>query len=148
MPQDQPLICKPNPTHVPTRSFLQLSPCFSLLPWPPCGHALSPKHTHPQGQPALTPSSVTFLSILQKAAQYQAQKVIIKASLAPFGSAVRVVWRPRSGSTCQPLIPDIPYLQEHLCKRMTWTLEPSAPIFTSPWDLGQVTYLSQVSSVK
>lgn len=65
-----------------------------------------------------TPSSVTFLSPLLKAAQYQAQKVIIKASLAAPDSAVRVVWRPKARVT--------PASPEHLCKRGT-----GAPTSTS-----------------
>ena len=142
--------CAPRPApHMQTQPHPCSNPLLLAafpLPFPVAlGHPVAmhslPAHTPSGPNCTYTSSSVTFLSILPKAAQYQAQKVIIKASLAPVDSAVRVVWSPRSGK--YPANPHLPHHSpstEHLCKRMTWALELSAPIFTSPWDLGQVTY--------
>ena len=96
----------------PSCSFPVAFPCCS---WPPCGHALSPR-THTLRAKLHLHTFICYFSILRKAAQYQAQ-VIIKASLAPADSAVRVVWSPRSGKyPANPLIPLISYLQ-NTCAR-------------------------------
>ena len=98
--------CAPRPApHMQTQPHPCSNPlllaAFPLLFPVALGHPVAmhslPAHTPLGPNCTYTSSSVTFLSILPKAAQYQAQKMIIKASLAPVDSAVRVVWSPRSG---------------------------------------------------
>lgn len=125
MPQARPLICRRSPPvfqallppHRAPHALLRRS----RPPASPCALSSS---AHLQCPATLTRLHLSLFSLLLKAAQYQAQKVIIKASLAAPDSAVRVVWCPKARVT--------PASPEHLCKRGT-----RAPSSTSLGILGK-----------
>lgn len=133
-PQDQPSYANPTPPMfqpAPSAAF----PCFSLVA---LGHprpcTLSQAHT-PSG-PSLHLHFHLLLFYFAEGSPVPGTEGDHKASLAPFDSAVRVVCVQGQEVSHNPLIRH-PLFTEHLCKRMTWALEPFCPIFTSLGILGK-----------
>lgn len=105
-PRPAPHMQTPTPPMFQPPPSCSFPPAFPCCSWPPCGHALSPR-THTLRAKLHLHIFICYFSIyFDEGSPVPGIEVIIKASLAPVDSAVRVVWSPRSGKS-----PSISYLQ-------------------------------------